>query len=169
MIQQMLAIWSLVPLPFLKPAWISGSSWFMYCWSLVWRILSITLLVCEMTAIVWQFEHSSAFWRLASIKIDRKKLGNGYQTHISSNWDAGLIICQINRELQTKLPVRRILVWADKGTLLLQSLDQIAWTILPWSDCNVEEWSKQPKLYRSRLYRVCCSPLLVLCVSTMAS
>ena len=30
MIQQMLAIWSLVPLPFLKPAWTSGSSWFMY-------------------------------------------------------------------------------------------------------------------------------------------
>ena len=39
MIQQMLAIWSLVPLPFLKPAWTSGSSWFMYCWSLAWRIL----------------------------------------------------------------------------------------------------------------------------------
>ena len=32
MIQRMLAIWSLVPLPFLKPAWTSGSSWFMYCW-----------------------------------------------------------------------------------------------------------------------------------------
>ena len=28
MIQQMLAMWSLVPLPFLKPAWTSGSSWF---------------------------------------------------------------------------------------------------------------------------------------------
>ena len=39
-----LAIWSLVPLPFLNPAWISGSSWFTYCWSLAWRILSITLL-----------------------------------------------------------------------------------------------------------------------------
>ena len=52
-IQQMLAIWSLVPLPFLKPAWTSGNSWFMYCWSLAWRILSITLLVCEMNAIVW--------------------------------------------------------------------------------------------------------------------
>ena len=38
-IQRMLAIWSLVPLPFLKPAWTSGSSRFMYCWSLVWRIL----------------------------------------------------------------------------------------------------------------------------------
>ena len=53
MIQQMLAIWSLVPLPFLKPAWTSGSSKFTYCWSLAWRILSITLLVCEMSAILW--------------------------------------------------------------------------------------------------------------------
>ena len=47
-----LAIWSLVPLPFLSPAWTSGSSWFTYCWSLVWRILKITLLVCEMSAIM---------------------------------------------------------------------------------------------------------------------
>ena len=37
---------------FLKPPWTSGSSWFTYCWSLTWRILSITLLVCEMSA--WQ-------------------------------------------------------------------------------------------------------------------
>ena len=44
MIQRMLAIWSLVPLPFLKPVWTSGSSRFMYCWSLACRILSITLL-----------------------------------------------------------------------------------------------------------------------------
>ena len=49
----MLAIWSLVPLPFLKPAWTSGSSRFTYCWSLARRILSITLLACEMSAIVW--------------------------------------------------------------------------------------------------------------------
>ena len=53
MIQQMLAIWSLVPLPFLSPAWTSGSPWFTYCWSLTWRILSITLLKYEMSAIVW--------------------------------------------------------------------------------------------------------------------
>ena len=60
MIQQMLWIWSLIPLPFLKPAWTSGSSQFMYCWSLVWRILSITLLACEMSAIVRKFDHSLA-------------------------------------------------------------------------------------------------------------
>ena len=60
MIQPMLAIWSLVPLPFLHPAWTSGSSWFTYCWRLAWRILSNTLLACEMNAIVWWFEHSLA-------------------------------------------------------------------------------------------------------------
>ena len=60
MIQQMLPIWSLVPLPFLNRAWTSGISRFTYCRSLAWRILSITLLACEMSAIVWQFEHSLA-------------------------------------------------------------------------------------------------------------
>ena len=44
MIQWILAIWSLIPLPFLKPVWTSESSWFTYYWSLAWRILSITLL-----------------------------------------------------------------------------------------------------------------------------
>ena len=58
MIQRMLATWSLVPLPFLKSAWTSGSSWFTHCWNLAWRILSITPLAFEMTAIVRQFEHS---------------------------------------------------------------------------------------------------------------
>ena len=60
MIQQILAIWSLVPLPFLNPASTSGISLFTYCWSLAWRILSFTLLACKMSAIVWLFEHSLA-------------------------------------------------------------------------------------------------------------
>ena len=60
MIQWMLAIWSLVPLPFLNPSWASVISLFMYCWSLAWRILSITLLVCEISATLWVFEHSLA-------------------------------------------------------------------------------------------------------------
>ena len=34
MVQWMLAVWSLVPLPFLNPACTSGSSQFMFCWSL---------------------------------------------------------------------------------------------------------------------------------------
>ena len=64
MIQRMLAIWSVVPLPLLNPTWTSGSSWFMYYWGLAWRILSITLIVCEMSTIVSYFEHSfiAFFW-----------------------------------------------------------------------------------------------------------
>ena len=48
MIEQMLEIWSSVPLLFLNPACTSGSSRFMYCWGLAWKILTITLLACEM-------------------------------------------------------------------------------------------------------------------------
>ena len=58
--QWRLAIWSLFPLPFLNPAWTSGSSQFMYHWNLAWRIWSITLLACEMRAIVRSFKHSLA-------------------------------------------------------------------------------------------------------------
>ena len=71
MTQWLLVIWSLVSLPFLNIAWTCGSSWFTSCWSLAWRILSITWLACEMNAIVWQFEHSYAliFFGLG-LKID---------------------------------------------------------------------------------------------------
>ena len=44
----------------LNTAWKSWSSWFTYCWSLAWIILSFTLLACEMSAIVQHFEHSIA-------------------------------------------------------------------------------------------------------------
>ena len=57
LVQWLLAIWSLVPLSFLNPPCTSGSSCFIYCWSLAWKILSVTLLACEMRAIVWWFEH----------------------------------------------------------------------------------------------------------------
>ena len=56
----MLTIWFLVPLPFLNPPQRYGNSQFTYCWSLAWRILRITLLACEMSAIVQLFEHSLA-------------------------------------------------------------------------------------------------------------
>ena len=64
-IQEMLAIWSLVPLPLLSPAYTSGNSQFTYCWSLAWRILSITLLSmwneCNY-AIDWTFFGIALFW-----------------------------------------------------------------------------------------------------------
>ena len=65
-------MWSLFPLPFLNPAWTSGSSWLTYYWSLAWTISSTTLLACEMSATtLLQFDHSLAlpFFEI-SIKID---------------------------------------------------------------------------------------------------
>ena len=52
MIQWILAIWSLIPLPFLNQACTPGISWFAYCWSLAWRILRMTLLACKRSTIV---------------------------------------------------------------------------------------------------------------------
>ena len=64
MIQRMLAIWSLIPLPFLNPAWTSGSSWFTRYWSLAWRILSITLIVWDECncVVVWTFFGIAFLW-----------------------------------------------------------------------------------------------------------
>jgi len=67
---RILAIWSLAPLSFLNTAWTSRSLWFRYCWSLAWRILSITLLACDMRAIVRQFEHF--FWHCLSSGLEWK-------------------------------------------------------------------------------------------------
>ena len=61
-IQQMLTIWSLVPLPFLNLAWTSESSQFMYCWSFAWRFVNITLLACEMSVIVLTFSLTLSFF-----------------------------------------------------------------------------------------------------------
>ena len=53
-----------VPLSFWNPACTFQSSLFVYCWSLSWRILTIILLTCEMSAIVWQFEHQCPLFNI---------------------------------------------------------------------------------------------------------
>ena len=62
-IQQMLAIWSLVPLPFLIPAWTSRSSWFMYCWSLenFEHYFASVLDECN-CVVVWTFFAIALLW-----------------------------------------------------------------------------------------------------------
>ena len=70
MIQQMLAIWSLVPLPFLNPASTSGSSQLMHWWNLAWRILNTTLLawkwvqLCSSLNILWHCLSLGLEWQL---------------------------------------------------------------------------------------------------------
>ena len=78
-IQRMLAIWSLVPLPFLKPAWTTGSSQFTYCWSLAWRILSITLLrwvqLCGSLNILWHCLSLGLEWKLTFSRLEETQAG----------------------------------------------------------------------------------------------
>ena len=64
MIQQMLAIWSLVPLPFLKPAWTPGSSQFIYCWSLSENFEHYFASVWDECncAVVWTFFGIAFLW-----------------------------------------------------------------------------------------------------------
>ena len=75
MTQQMLAIWSLVPLPFLNPACTSGNSRFTSCWSLAWWMSSVTLLahaVCLvaqlcLTLCVWDECNCAVVWAFFGI------------------------------------------------------------------------------------------------------
>ena len=77
----MLAIWPLIPWPFLNPAWTSGSSWFMYCWSLAWKILSISLLASvQLLSHVWLFETPWTTAHQASLSINQ--LPEFTQTHV---------------------------------------------------------------------------------------
>ena len=61
MIQRMLAIWYLVPLPFLNPACTSGSSQFMYWWSLAWIYLASMWNECNFM-VVWTFFAIGLLW-----------------------------------------------------------------------------------------------------------
>ena len=58
-------LWSLD----VNPAFTSGSSQLMYCWNLVWRILSITLLAYEISKIV---ECLSALCHCPSLGLEWK-------------------------------------------------------------------------------------------------
>ena len=64
MIQRILAIWSLVPLPFLNLAWTSVSLQFTYYWSLAWRTEHYFATMwneCN-CAVVWTFFGIAFLW-----------------------------------------------------------------------------------------------------------
>ena len=147
MIQQMLAIWSLVPLPFLKPAWTSGSSRFTYCWSLGCRILSITLLACEMCgtwSILWHCLSLGLEWKLtlsspvATAEFSKfADNGGGFWqnvVHWRREWQTTSVLA-----LKTSWTV-----WKGKGTR-----DQIA------NICGIMEKATVPEKHLLLLYWLC--------------
>ena len=73
MIQQMLAIWAVVPLPFLNSVCTSGGSQFMYCWCLTWRILIVAHTIKFDTstyfASMWHEHIFLAIWTFFDITL----------------------------------------------------------------------------------------------------
>ena len=85
-IQRMLAIWSLVLLPFPKPAWTSGSSRFMYCWNLAWRILSIALLAVVVKCQNRLAKYLNDTWSQSMLNSSQmlEPIGKNVQKHLCS-------------------------------------------------------------------------------------
>ena len=116
----MLAIWSVVPLPFLNPTWTSGSSWFTYCWCLGWRIFSITLLVCEITAICGSF---NILWHCLFLRLEWKlAFGSSVATAEFSKF-AGILNAALSQHHHTMMCDHTIVViWVMKIFLYSSSV-----------------------------------------------
>ena len=117
MIQCMLEIWSLIPLPFLNPACTSGSSQFTYCWSLAWRILRPRYPQwCDHTP---RARHPG-MW---------------------SQWALGNITTRKASE-SVKIPVELFQILKDDAVKVLHSICQQIWKTQQWPQdfhCNSKE------------------------------
>ena len=157
----MLAIWSLVPLPSLNPAWTSGSSQFTYCCSLTCRILSITLLVCDMSAIVclnilWHCLSLGLEWKL----IFFKPCGHCWVFQISWYIDCSTFTASSFRIWSSptgipSLPLALFIVMLPKSHLIsYPRMSGSRWVIIP-------SWlSGSWRTFFAKLFHVFLSPLL---------
>ena len=94
MIQRMLTVWSLVPLPLRNPACTSGSSWFMYCWKLTLMIWGITYYHVK-----WQQLHGSSlalcFFGTGMI-TDLQSCGHCWVSEFTSDLgDSSSSVCEV--------------------------------------------------------------------------
>ena len=150
-IQQMLAIWSLVPLPFLIPAWTSGGSRFMNCWSLAWRILSITLLSCEMSAVVWCWNENWPFpvlWPLLSFPNLRAHWVQHFYSIIFRIWNTSPVAITALKlsfgkpwgtgiQKLLRFPPQLLSGWMATQVLIYFSLKDNCFTVFCWFLPNI--------------------------------
>ena len=69
--------------------------WFMYFWSLAWRLLSIILLACEMSAnymVIWTFSGIAFLWDLNEDWFFPKKKYHLYTFNPVTNTISNFII-----------------------------------------------------------------------------
>ena len=136
----MLAIWSLVPLPFRKPAWTSRSSQFTYCWSLTWRILSISFLACEMNAIIREMHIKTTIkYHLTSVRmaITKKTRNNKcWQEHGEKGalmfcWYVSVCVCSLLSRIQLFATPQTV---TRKVPLFMEfQARKLEWVVIPFS------------------------------------
>ena len=127
MIQWMLTIWSLVPLPFLNIACTSGSSWSMYCWSLAWRILSIAFLQCE---VKWSESRSVMS---DSLQPQRRMDCRLYTPWNSPGWNTGVDSLSL---LQGIFPTQGLNPGFLRCRQILYQLSHKGSPTSIWNECN---------------------------------
>ena len=98
MIQRMLPIWSLVPLPFLNPVCSFGSSQFTYCWSL-------SLINWFISNCVFKIYKVQEFWRYQFWAYSRLRRRNMFEARCRF-WQSGLYLNCSPAEYQQPLLLR---------------------------------------------------------------
>ena len=160
----MLVIWSLVLLSFQNPAWKSGISQFTYCWSLSWTILSITLLVCEMSAVVQWFENYLAlpFFGIR-MKTDLfQSCGHCWIFQICWHTECSTLTASFFRTLNSSTgipspPLALFIVMLSKAHLTLHSrISGSRWVIiLSWLSGSLRSLLYSSSVYSCHLFCFC--------------
>ena len=104
MIQWMLAIWSVVPLPFLNPAWTSGNSWFIVeTWlGVFWTLLCYGVRwvqLCSSLSILWHCLSLELEWKLTFFSpvatVEFSKFADILSAALSQHHLSGFEIAQL--------------------------------------------------------------------------
>ena len=109
----MLAIWSLVPLPFLHPAWTSGSSWFTYCLEDFEHYLECNCMV------VWTFSLALPFF------------GTGMKTDLFQSWGHCWVFQNGWHTECSTLTTLSFRIWNTSLALLVVMFPRPTWFLTP--------------------------------------
>ena len=147
----MLAIWSLVPLPFLKPAWTSGSSWFTYCWSLAWsrwpKYWSISLSISPSNEYSGLISFRMDWLDLRAVRGTLKSLLQQHSSKASIFQRSAFLTVQLSHPYMTTGKTIALTLWTFVGkvmSLLLNMLSRLVITFLPRSKRFLISWLQSP-------------------------
>ena len=80
-------------------------SWFRYCWSLAWRILNITLLACEMSAIV---QYLNILWHCLSLGLEWKLTFSSHVATAKFSKFAGILSAALSQHHLLGIPLAQL-------------------------------------------------------------